>query len=153
MTRQLALALAIVISGCTPYLQSWRTVSNVSEARDALDDGMEKALMRQISKCAAQNMADVSKTQSCLGAARVYRVVASWKVHGIPAVNEALRRAREVLLLAEKTHATPASVTTKVMSILKPVACGIVKTVKADQDLYKTEADVALKYLSGIRCE
>jgi hypothetical protein len=121
------------------------------DARDATDSGLAKAFSAKVKACVDKHGSKTTGYQSCIVATREYKAMSKWRVYGLPAVNSAVKVAKEVLEIAERVKASGDSTTKKVLSALKDAACGIASIVNEWRDLFPDKAKVALAYLNSVK--
>lgn len=140
------------LPGCaTAHRTAWVVTASVMDARDAVDYGLSKSFTTRVRECVAKHGTKTTGYRTCIETTREFRAMRKWRVYGLPAVNSAVKVAKEILEIAEKVNASQASTMSKVLSTLKDAACGIVDIVNEWKDLFPDRARTALLYLNSVK--
>jgi hypothetical protein len=149
----LAIALALMMSAACPnaYRGGWVATASVMDARDATDDGLAKAFRAKVRACVDKHGSKTIEYQTCIQDSNEFKAMSAWRVHALPAINSAVRAAKEILEIAERVNASGASASAKALSALKDAACGLIEIVKEWNGLFPDKAKIALAYLDSVK--
>jgi hypothetical protein len=147
-----AAVFSVILCGCMQsHKAAWLATASALNARDAVDDGMSEAFQDKMDECLKLHGSQTLGFKTCMEESPEYRVMRGWRVHGLPAVNGAVKSAVETLNIAAKVNTESGSALTKVLGILKDAVCGMVNVVNEFQHLFPEKAKAAMNYISAVK--